>query len=134
MPNNDNTLFYVNHTQLKYEKTWKFLKSSNKIIKLIILWIWKIQLGIMEENQHHLYIASEACKGNFMAPNFWFLFWSCLEKWIHLVYRTIYLILGVLIGGAFRTMIYCVHYFHLSCKCLFFLLFGRLWSIQISRQ
>ena len=35
----------------------------------------------MEENQHHLHIACEACKGNFVVPIFWYIFWNCLEKW-----------------------------------------------------
>ena len=39
MPNNDNTLICVTHTQLKYQKKIvKMLKFSNEIIKLI-LWI-----------------------------------------------------------------------------------------------
>ena len=38
----------------------------------------------MEVNQNHLYIVCEACKYIFVVPNFWFHFWNCLEKWIHL--------------------------------------------------
>ena len=44
----------------------------------------KNTIDIVEENHHHLYIACEASTGNFVVPNFWFLFWNCLEKWIHL--------------------------------------------------
>ena len=29
-----------------------------------------MQLEIMKENKYHLYIACEACKGNFVVPNF----------------------------------------------------------------
>ena len=53
------------------------------MIKLI-LWISKIQLDIMEENQYHLNIVCEASKGNFVVHNFWFVSRNCLEKWIHL--------------------------------------------------
>ena len=42
---------------------------------------------ILEENQHHLYIACNNSRGNFVVPNFWFHFWKSVEKWIHLFLR-----------------------------------------------
>ena len=59
----------------------------------------KIQLDILEENQHHLYIACKACKVNFVVPNFWFLAWNCND----------FPSFGALIEAAFRTMIHRVH-------------------------
>ena len=65
----------------------------------------------MEENQHHLYIGCEASKSNFVVPNFWFLFWNCLEKWIHLFLQERFPSFWDLMWdlGISRTMKHCVH-------------------------
>ena len=63
----------------------------------------------MEENQHHLYISCVACKGNFVVPNFWYLFWNCLEKWINLFLPKQCPKFQGLLGDAFRTMIHLFH-------------------------
>ena len=65
----------------------------------------KIQIDIIEENQHYLSVQGQFCGTQFLI-SFLKLFRE-INSFIFT--RTISQFLGVLIGGAFRTMIYCVH-------------------------
>ena len=68
-----------------------------------------MQLDIMEENQHRLYIACETCEGNFVTTIFDFFFETVQRNEFVYFYRNDFPIFGALTGGAFRTMTQCVH-------------------------
>ena len=65
----------------------------------LILWIQKIQLDIMEESQHHLYITCKACKSNFYTI-YDFFFETVLRNEFIYFYRNNFPIFGALIVGA----------------------------------